>query len=218
MAGQYSTPIPAELAGYPLRTLRARDAAVSYAHPRAEVSRLAKRGLLHRVANGYYIVVPTDMVGRNWIPDLEATAAGIASSISGASNAVVMGISAARLHGAIPRALATAVVAMPKQHRPISLADRSATVRFVKRNTSNLDAERVDTPLGQTLVTSPEQTILDLAHRPRLGDAEVEIPSAIAALYRGSDHSRLHTLAAEQRLMAALRRAETWVKEHDGQR
>lgn len=216
MASRHSTPIPSELAGYPLRTLRTRDAAVSYAHPRAEVARLAKRGLLHRVANGYYVVVPADMVGRDWIPNLEAAAAGIASATCGASNAVVMGISAARLHGAIPRALATAVVAIPKQHRPISLTDRTATIHFVKRSTSDLDAERIDTPLGPALVTSPEQTILDLAHRPRLGDAEVEIPSAVAALHRNSDDERLRTLAVEQRLMAALRRASMWVEEHNG--
>ncbi|AGB24304.1 hypothetical protein Mycsm_04047 [Mycobacterium sp. JS623] len=205
-----STPLPASLARLPLGTLRPRDAEVAYSHPRAQLARLVERGLLRRVADGYYVIVPQEMVGRRWLPSVEATAAGIASAIYGVDNAVLMGISAARIHGAIPRALATAVVAVPKQHRPIALTDRSAVVRFVKRDIDRLDAERVQTPLGSALATSPEQTILDLAHRPSLGDAEVEVPSAIADLYGRSDEKRIAELAADQRLMASLRRAEVW--------
>lgn len=210
MTKQRSTGLPASLARTPLRTIRARDARGTYAHPGPELARLVERGALHRVANGYYVAVPQEMVGRRWMPDLEATAAGIASAIHGPQNAVLMGVSAARVHGAIPRALATAVVAVPTQRRPITLADRPATVRFIQRNTDMLDAERVETSLGPALVTTVEQTVLDLAHRPSLGDAEGEIASAVTALYRRSDTKRLKAIATEQRLMTSLRRAEFW--------
>jgi predicted transcriptional regulator of viral defense system len=207
-----STPIPAELAQAAMKTIRPRDAGEIYAHPRAEFARLTERGLLHRVADGYYIVVPQDMVGRTWAPGLEATAAGIASAIYSPDDVVVMGPSAARLHGAIPRALATATIAVPRQHRAIELSDRPAVVRFITRDTTGLDAERVDTGLGSTLVTTPEQTVLDLAHRPELGDVEVDIRSAVAALYERSDQQRLAALASDQRRMASLRRAEAWAQ------
>lgn len=211
MSEQRSTPLPAGLAGRPLRTVRPQDAVEIYAHPRPEFARLAARGVLHRVAAGYYVVVPQEHVGRPWLPNLEATAAGIASSIYGAADAVLMGVSAARVLGAIPRALATAVIAVPEQHRPIRLTDRTAVVQFVKRNTDCLDVERVETPLGPALITTAEQTILDLAHRPALGHAEAEIAPAIANLYQHIDRQRLAELAANQRLAAALRRAERWV-------
>jgi hypothetical protein len=211
-----TTTLLASLANLPLRTLRPRDAEIAYPHPRPQLARLVDRGLLHRVADGYYIVVPQEMVGHRWLPDLEAAAAGIASAIYGANNAVLMGVSAARILGAIPRALATAVVAVPKQHRPITLTDRSAVIEFVKRDTHRLDAERVQTPLGPTLATTPEQTTLDLAHRPLLGDAEVDVPSAIAALYDRSDKKRIEAIANEQRLTASLRRAEIWAGARDG--
>lgn len=97
------------------------------------------------------------MVGHTWMPDLEVAAAGIASAIYGIDHVVVMGVSAARLLGAIPRALATAVVAVPRQHRTIGLSDRTAVVRFVKRGTDRLDAERFNTPQGVALITTPEQ-------------------------------------------------------------
>ncbi|MFD6159179.1 type IV toxin-antitoxin system AbiEi family antitoxin [Nocardia sp. NPDC060255] len=191
--------------------MRPQDLAGIYAQPGPEVARLVDRGVLHRVAHGYYIIVPPDYVGRVWLPGLEAAAAGIASSIYGADQAIVMGISAARMLGAVPRALANAVVAVPSQHRPIALTDRSAQVRFVRRDTGTLDAERVETPLGPALVTTSEQTVLDLARRPELGNAEAEVRSAIATLYRRSDLSRLTQLAADQHLGAALRRVEGWV-------
>ncbi|WP_330184985.1 type IV toxin-antitoxin system AbiEi family antitoxin [Nocardia sp. NBC_01503] len=210
MAERRSTLLPSELWRAPLRTVRPQDLADVYAQPPSEVARLVDRGVLHRVAHGYYIIIPPDYIGRTWLPVLEAAAAGIASSIYGADQAIVMGISAARMLGAVPRALATAVVAVPSQHRPIALTDRAAQVRFVRRDTDALDAERVETPLGPTLVTTPEQTLLDLARRPELGNAEAEVRSAIRTLYQRSDSSRLTQLAADQRLGAALRRAKGW--------
>lgn len=213
MAQDRSTPLPTGLAQAPMKTVRPLDAARNYAHPRPQLARLTERGLLHRLADGYYAVVPQDMVGRSWMPGLEVAAAGIASTIYGPDSIVVMGVSAARLHGAIPRAVATATVAVPQQHRPIALSDRPAVVRFVKRNTEKLDAERYDTELGSTLVTTPEQTILDLAHRPKLGDTEIDIPTAVAALYERSDKDRLQALATEQRRIASLQRARTWARQ-----
>lgn len=207
-----STPIPPKLAQTPMKTIRPRDAGDIYAYPRAEFARLTERGLLHRIADGYYVVIPQDMVGRPWTPSLEAAAAGIASAIYGTEDIVVMGPSAARLHGAIPRGLAMATIAVPRQHREIELSDRPAVVRFVKRNTDRLDAERIETALGPALVTTPEQTVLDLAHRPGLGMVDVDIRSAVIALLARSDRQRLLTLATEQRRIATLRRAETWAQ------
>jgi hypothetical protein len=114
-----------------------------------------------------------------------------------------MGVSAARIHGAIPRALATAVVAIPRQRPTVSLKDRKGAVVFVKRKVDQLDAERMPTDLGRALVTTVEQTILDLAHRPALGNARADVPAAIRALMARCDRERLDELAVEQRLRAA---------------
>ncbi|MFD6397998.1 type IV toxin-antitoxin system AbiEi family antitoxin [Nocardia sp. NPDC060249] len=211
MAEHRSTVLPGELWRAPLRTLRPQDLADIYAQPRPEIARLVDRGVLHRVAHGYYVIVAPEQVGRPWLPALEAVAAGIATSIYGQDQAIVMGISAARVLGAVPRALATALVAVPRQHRAIALTDRPAQVRFVRRDTEALDAERIETPLGPALVTTPEQTVLDLARRPELGNAEAEVRQAIETLYRRSDPVRLAQLANDQRLGAALRRAQSWV-------
>jgi len=56
---------------------------------------------------------------------------------------VLMGLSATRRYGAIPRALAVAVVAVPKMRPRLELVDRTAAVLFVRRDTGRLDAERL---------------------------------------------------------------------------
>src|SRR5450755_4505508 len=195
------------LAGRPLRTVRPVQAGEQYAQPRQQLAKMARNGELHRTANGYYVVVPRAAIGTSWMPPLEAVAAGIAAADFGLDNAVLMGVSAARLHGALPRALAVAVVAVPMQRAKVRLRDRDGSVVFVKRNVDRLDAERLPTELGPALVTTVEQTVLDLAHRPLLGGAGDDVPAAIRTLLPRCDRHRLDELAVEQRLRAARDRA-----------
>jgi predicted transcriptional regulator of viral defense system len=210
MADVTTPAVPRELAAMPLRTLRPQDAAGLYTQPRGEMRRLERRGAVHRLAHGYYVVVPQEYAGTGWMPTLEAAAAGIATADFGPANAILMGVSAARLHGAIPRAISAAVVAVPAQRAAVKLADRAATVRFVKRDTTRLDAERMSTELGPTLVTTPEQTVLDLARRPDLGDAEDQVRDALRILIARTDDNLLEELAIAQRARASLRRARQW--------
>jgi hypothetical protein len=64
--------LPAELARRPFRVLRPQDAAAVYAHPRPEFARLTDSGTLHKLATGYYAIVPDDLIGRPWLPELES--------------------------------------------------------------------------------------------------------------------------------------------------
>jgi predicted transcriptional regulator of viral defense system len=198
--------LPVEFAQAPMRTVRVADAAAVYAHPATQLARLERLGLLHKVAVGYYVVVPADRVGLAWTPTIEAAAGGIAAAAVGADRAVLMGITAARLHNVLPRALGIAIVAAPDRRHDIVLRDRDGRIHFVVRQTELLDAELLMTELGQCLVTTPEQTVLDLAHRPQLGGAEAEAQAAITALLPRCDAGTLERLAAQQRLGAALQR------------
>jgi predicted transcriptional regulator of viral defense system len=203
--------LPPQLVRRPFGVLRPVDAIDVYANPPKDLARLAGRGSLHKIATGYYAVVPPHSTDRAWLPSLEAAAYGIAAADYGPDGAVLMGLSAARLHGAVPRALEVAVVAVPKNRPSLVLADRDATVRFVRRDTDRLDAERVNTDLGAALVTTVEQTLLDLAHRPDLGDVPAEANDAIRALWPRADTDRLTEIAGQQRLRSALNRARELV-------
>jgi len=202
--------VPPDLLHSSLRVFRTQDAAAVYAHPRPQLARLTAAGVIHRLAGGVYAVVPPEFTGLPWHPDLEAAAGGIAAALFGPDNAVLMGLSAARLHGAVPRALAVAIVAVPRQHRPITLLDRAARVLFVARDIHRLDAELTQTELGPLLITGTEQTALDLAHRPTLGDAEDQARESAAALFQNCDAAILDSLAHAQRLVTAARRLRAW--------
>jgi len=202
--------VPQALAAKWLRTFRAQDAAEVYAYPRPQLARLVDAGVLHRPAWGYYVVIPPEHVGTRWIPALETIAAGIAAATFAPVRAPLMGVSAARVHGAIPRALATAVVAAPTRHDPIDLLDRPARIRFVRRDTAKLDIQPATTELGQALVTTIEQTVLDLGRKPSLAIGDDQIPEALRALLPRCDEQALEDLAGAQRMRAALERARTW--------
>jgi predicted transcriptional regulator of viral defense system len=188
------------------RVLRPVDAEGIYVQPRPEFLRLEKAGALHRLANGQYAVVPDDAIGTNWLPDLEAVALGIATTGGRTNTAALMGISAARLHAAIPRVVNVAVVAVADHRRNITLLDRDAEIQFVRRTIEDLDLQRQHTELGDGWVTTIEQTALDLIARPQLGGATDAAQEAINALVGRADLDLLRELARKQRRLAAVNR------------
>jgi hypothetical protein len=140
------------------------------------------------------------------MPTLEGAAAGIAAAEFGPGRYALMSLTAARLHRAIPRAISTAVVAAPRTRRTLQMVDRRALVRFRARDIAALQVEMMETDLGGCLVTIPEQTVLDLAYRPNIGDLEDEATAAIQALLPRCDRDLMAEIAASQRLGRAFDR------------
>lgn len=116
------------------------------------------------------------------------------------------GFSAARVHGAIPRAIGVGYAFGPTQHRPIALVCRAGQVQFRRRDPERLDVEYLNTELGPGLVTSIAQTILDLSERAT-DHADALRMKAIRTLMKAVDPDELADLAARTRGLAALQRA-----------
>jgi len=109
------------------------------------------------------------------------------------------------MHRALPRAIGVGYVAVPTQRRPLRLADRDGEIRFVMRAVTELDAVAVTTDLGQALVTTPEQTVLDLARTdPRREHLDVQ--EAIDALWPDCDPHVLAEIAGRARMRATYAR------------
>lgn len=162
-------------------------------------------GVLHRLAHGIYCAVPPESDPATWRPTLEAAAAAIATALFGDRVPVLTGLSAARVHHALPRAIGTGYVAVPSQRRRLRLADRDGEVRFLMRQVAALDAGLVSTDLGPALATTPEQTVLDLARSdPRAEDLDAQ--QAIGALWPECDRQILAEIAGRQRMRATLDR------------
>jgi hypothetical protein len=139
---------------------------------------------------------------------MEAAGLAVATAIFGPGVPVLMGASAARLLRVVPRALDVATVAVPRQHRDICLID-GGVIRFVMRDVERLDARQEAVPdLGLGLVTTEEQTVLDLAKRGDAALGESGVAEAITALLSRCDRGTLERLAREQHLRSALARVD----------
>jgi predicted transcriptional regulator of viral defense system len=167
---------------------------------------LVRRGLLHRIAAGYYALVPGDEVGQSWKPVLEAAAWGIAAADDGPRSVSLMGLSAAKEYGALDETLSTAVIATTRNRPAIRFTDRQATVSFIRRDPNRMRIKRHTTQLGQGWITTVEQTMLDLAQYPQLGGRPDLANAAISGLVDQADPHVLNSLAIAHRRQGALDR------------
>ena len=193
------------IARAPMQTVRAADLAHFYARPGPQLAILERRGVVHKLAYGFYCAVPPEYVGGTWRPTIEAASAAVATAMYGDRVPVLTGLTAARMHRALPRAIGVGYVAVPTQRRPLRLADRDGEIRFVMRAVAQLDAVAVTTELGQALATTPEQTVLDLARLDPRGE-DIDAREAIDALWLLCDPERLGQIAGRQRMKATYAR------------
>lgn len=203
--------LPPALARRVPAVFRPEDANDVYTQPRPELRRLAAAGLVRRLRAGYYVRVPQHRTAdRDWRPDLHAAALAMAQADYGLDGAALMHLSAARRLGVVPRELAIAIVAVPKQRPKREVL--GGEVIFVKRDLATLDLQRDETELGPGWITTPEQTLLDVAHKPTLAlDDPQLIDEVIRALGRTADWDLINDLAGHQRKRAAAARARTIV-------
>lgn len=196
---------PAELVADHNRVLRPQDAAGYYVNPWAEFARMTHTGVLERIGHGYYLAVPDHLRGHSWRPEIEGVALGIGVADYGRSRTALMGISAARLHRAVPRALAVGIVAIDGRRTPKELS--AGRVVFVTRSVNRLDLQIVDTEIVSGMMTTIEQTVVDLADRPNLGGVgPSSVSEAITDLVGRIDWDHTVNLALAQRKRPAVAR------------
>lgn len=192
--------------------LRPKDAQGIYVQPHPEFRRWEESGVLLKVAHGYYAHIPEAARGGSWRPEIESLALGIGQADYGKNSVALMHLSAARIYGAIPRALAVAVIAVPKR-RP-TLETSCGRIVFVKREISLIKRMRIDTELATGWCTSIEQTVLDLANRPDLVNGLTTLAQdAARILFTRSKDQKLNELLKSQRLETAFSRLKKWVQD-----
>lgn len=188
--------LPEQITAAPLRTVRPLMLNGLYANPMKELARLDQAGLVTKIAHGAYTAKPdTIPADTPWRPGLDDAAMAYATTQYGDRVPVLYGIGAARFHHAIPRAIGVTVIAVPQQHRTVTLTDGGIVV-FTTTDVDKLEAALENTPLGPFLVTTIEQTLLDLLARPELGVMRDEALAAAATLATWADEDHVRDLAA----------------------
>ena len=206
-----ATGVPAGALLAPTLMITGSSASAVYAQPAAELARLTKAGATIKLARGFYAAVPVGKDPRSWLPSMEDITAGIATAIYGVGQGALWGLSAARVHGALPRALATGYAFGPSQHRPVPLLARSGHIEFRRRDPHRLDLEYLPTELGPGLVTSIAQTVLDLSARD-FDETDPLRQEAVINLMSVVDHDELVDLSTRVRGRSALARAQGLVR------
>ena len=146
-------------------------------------------------------------------PPLERVALGIAAAEFGPSEVALIGPSAARVHGAIPRPLGMATVSYPST-RPRDIQTIVGTVRTYRRSIDQMDVVRVNNDLASGLVTSVEMTLLDLAGKaPKWSLTSATRNEAIRLLAVRSDWDLVDDLADAYRKKTALKAARCLIEE-----
>jgi len=196
----------AQLATVDQYILRPRDFDDRWIHD--DMARMEANGAILRVARGAYVLVPEAQRRPNpaWRPNIERVALGLAAATYGRNHVALIGPSAARAHGAIPRAASIATVSYPST-RPRDIQTIVGTVRTYRRTIDKMDVVRVSNDVVNGLVTSREMTMLDLASNtpkwPLLDDSRLE---ALRLLSTRVDWDLLDNLASSYRKKSAQRR------------
>lgn len=156
----------------PMRTMRYQNARGLSSNSWRVLEELVDQGALKRLTRGIYTAPPDGRDARTWSPSLEIAGLAVATARHGSSDAILMGLGAARFWGAIPRAVGTTVVAVPVAgRRPLEVG--TGTVHFAHRELGRIEAVLERTELGSGLIATREQTLFDLLMRPAQGgDAE----------------------------------------------
>jgi len=201
-----------ELAAADQFILRPRDFDGKWIHD--DMARMEANGEVLRVARGAYVLVPEAQRQPKpiWRPNIERVGLGLASVVYGDDNVALIGPSAARVHGAIPRALSLATVSYPST-RPRDIATVVGTVRTYRRTIEQMDVVRIDNDLVRGLVTSREMTMLDLASEaPKWPVDENTRREAIRLLSGRVDWALVDALAGTFRKKSARRRLDEFLE------
>ena len=196
----------AQLATVDQYILRPRDFDDRWIHD--DMARMEANGAILRVARGAYVLVPEAQRRPNpaWRPNIERVALGLAAATYGRNQVALIGPSAARAHGAIPRAAGVATVSYPST-RPRDIETIVGTVRTYRRTIDKMDVVRVSNDVVNGLVTSREMTMLDLVSSapkwPLLDSTRLE---ALRLLSTRVDWDLVDELASSYRKKSAQRR------------
>ena len=202
------------IAGAPLRTVRPVMLREVYANPEKELVRMRQAGTLVQVGHGTYVAKPDRVPPRQpWKPPFEEAAMAYATAAYGDRVPILAGLGAARHWHAIPRAIGVTVIAVPTQHRPVTLAT-GGTIIFTVRDPATAAAVPVQVGLGTFLVITIEQTLVDLVVRPDLGGMPDEALAAAQALRGRVQADRLDVVIAGLHPTQA-RKVTEWLARQD---
>jgi predicted transcriptional regulator of viral defense system len=173
----------------------------SAAAAKVALSRLAKRRAIASPARGFYVIVPPEYRSLGCLPADQFIPA-LMTSLHLPYYAGLL--TAAQYHGAAHQRPQEFQVFLEKRHRPIACG--SVRVAFmIRKRLAAVPVQRLNTPRGTLLVSTPEATAIDLVgYQHRAGGLD-HVAVVLSELAESIDPDRLVAAAATAAIPCAQR-------------
>jgi predicted transcriptional regulator of viral defense system len=168
------------------------------------LSDMTKRGLLMRLKEGVYYLIPYDQDADTFMPDWHL----IAGYLTGDAGHYIGYYSALQIHSLITQPSLKEQIVVSRQIRPSSITIRKVTFQFIFHNEDHFFGARkmwIDN-FTQVLCSDLEKTLIDCLFRPEYAGGIVEIAKAIEASRNKIDFNKLLTYVIRFKSQAVIKR------------
>ncbi|MEI7727873.1 MAG: type IV toxin-antitoxin system AbiEi family antitoxin [Bacteroidota bacterium] len=168
------------------------------------LSDMTKRGLLMRLKEGVYYLIPYDQDAETFMPDWHH----IAGYLAGDIGHYVGYYSALQIHSLITQPSLKEQIVVSRQIRPSSITIRQVTFQFIFHNEDHFFGARkmwIDN-FTQVQCSDLEKTIIDCLFRPEYAGGIVEIAKAVEASKNKIDFNKLLVYATRFKSQAVIKR------------
>lgn len=198
---------------------------VSPVAARMALHRLSQQGLVASPARGYYVIVPPEYralgcpPAEQWVPSLmERLGLRYYAGL----------LTAAQYHGAAHQRPQEFQVCLERARRPLACG-RVRVAFIVRKRLRDVTVQRINTPRGTLIISTPEATALDLVGYPHRAGGLNQVATVLGELAEQLDAHKLVAVADtappawSQRLGYLLERVgatdkaaplKTWTQEH----
>jgi predicted transcriptional regulator of viral defense system len=198
---------------------------VSAGAARMALHRLSQQGLVSSPARGYYVIIPPEYRALGCLPAEQF----IPSLMEHLGLSYYAGLlTAAQYHGAAHQRPQEFQVCLERARRPLACS-RVRVAFIVRKRLREVPVQRVNTPRGTLLISTPEGTALDLVGYPHRAGGLNQVATVLGELAEQLDAEKLVAVAAtappawSQRLGYLLERVgaadkaaplKAWAQEH----
>jgi len=168
------------------------------------LSDMTKRGLLMRVKNGLYYIIPFDQDPQLFMPDWHL----LAEPLTKGNNYYIGYYSALQVHQLITQPSLTEFIVVDKQIKPAVIKVKGITFQFVYHNNNHYFGSKkvwIDS-FHKIQCSDLEKTIIDCLFKPDYAGGIVEIGKALYKAKTNMDFKKLLTYCREFDSQAVIKR------------
>jgi len=165
---------------------------------------MVERGLLLRVKEGVYYIIPYDQDPQTYMPDWHL----LAGHLVGEAKYYIGYYSAMQIHNLITQPALTEQIVVNKQIKPSQIKIKDITFQFIYHNDEHFFGSKkiwIDS-FSKVLCSDLEKTFIDAIYKPEYAGGITEIAKALHKSKDKLDYKRLYDYAVKFNTLAVYKR------------